>query len=109
TAVLRLGLQTAQMTRAQATGSRWPVKFQEITSQYELLLSARPSTPSVTPRNVAVDTSMMNPSAPGDTSEIERRANAVPKISDSAGRDKEYQRLATSAARYEDIRLAEDL
>lgn len=108
-ATLRLGLQTAQMTRGEATGSRWPMKFQEIISQYEVLLSARSSAPSVAPRSVAVDTSMMNPSTAGDTSEIEKRANAVPKISDSTGRDKEYQRLAASAARYEDMRLAEDL
>ncbi|MFY9573909.1 MAG: hypothetical protein WAV20_21130, partial [Blastocatellia bacterium] len=109
TAALRVGLQTAQMTRGEATGPRWTMKFQEIISQYEVLLSARSGAPSVAQRSLVVDTSMMNPSTPGDTSEIEKRANAVQQISDSTSRDKEYQRLAGSAGRSEDMRLAEDL
>lgn len=106
---LRIGLQTAQSALGMAAATRWQAKFQEIISQYELLLRSRSVIPSEAPRRVAVDTSMMRPASQGDTTEIEQSAQGVQRISDPNARDKEYQRLASAAASNEDMRLAEDL
>lgn len=106
---LRAGSQTAQRALGIATGPRWPVRFQEIISQYESLLSSRSAAPAQVPETKFVDMSMMNAAKAGDTAEIEERSQRVQRINDPKGRDKEYSRLAASAASNENLSLAEDL
>lgn len=106
---LRAGSQTAQRALGIATGPRWPVRFQEIISQYESLLSSRSAAPAQVPETKFVDMSMMSGAKAGDTAEIEERSQRVQRINDPKGRDKEYSRLAASAAGNENLSLAEDL
>jgi len=106
---LRAGSLTAQRALGIATGPRWPVRFQEIVSQYESFLSSRSAAPAQAPETKFVDMSMMSATKAGDTVEIEERSQRVQRMNDAKGRDKEYQRLAASAASNENLSLAEDL
>jgi hypothetical protein len=102
-------LQTARMSQRLAGGSpRWHAEFGEIISVLEEAFTARSLPLPAQPRIMAIDTSSMQSATPGSTLGIEEKAQRVEVVKASQVRDREYQRLAISAALKADGRLAEE-
>lgn len=101
-------LNAARAGGQQAKGyPRWQTEFAQIVSDFESLLASRslpvPGFPS--PRAVE----MPKAATEGDTKDIAEAAERVENIRDSKVRDKEYKKLAVSAANKADVKLAEKL
>jgi tetrahydromethanopterin S-methyltransferase subunit F len=101
-------INAARAAGQQAKGyPRWQAEFAQIVSDFESLLAARslpvPGFPS--PRAVE----MPKAATEGDTRDIAEAAERVENIRDWKVRDKEYKKLAVSAANKADVKLAEKL
>ena len=86
---------------------RWQAEFAQIVSDFESLLASRSLAVPAFPSPRAVE--MPKVATEGDTRDIEEAAERVENIRDSKVRDKEYKKLAVSAANRADVRLAEKL
>lgn len=86
---------------------RWQAEFAQIISDFESLLAARSLPVPGSPRSLSVE--MPKVAREGDTKDIAEAAERVSNIKDAKARDKEYKRLAVSAAQNADLKLAEDL
>ncbi|MFY9553792.1 MAG: hypothetical protein WAV20_24595 [Blastocatellia bacterium] len=98
---LRGAAQTAKAS------PRWQAEFAQTISDIEALLAAR-SLPVPGPSR-PITVGMPKMATEGDTREIAEAAERVQNIKDSRTRDKEYKKLAVSAAEKADLKLAENL
>ncbi len=107
---IRSSLQTARIAMQMVTSlPHWQSEFADIVQTLESLFTARNLPLPGHPVRVSVDTSMMNPSSVGDTQGVAEIAERMVTVKDSRTRDREYQRLAFTAASNSDARLAEEL
>lgn len=86
---------------------RWQAEFAQLVSDFESLIAARSLPVPRSTRTLMVE--MPKAATEGDTKDIAEAAEKVENIRDSKVRDKEYKKLAVSAANKADVKLAEKL